>query len=597
MDITPFLDLRIAPRAVFDALPERKSRVRFMVPTGSPGDWRSVTWGAFAAEIRELSLFLSTVLKTGDRAAIYAPNRVEWASAALAIQAAAGVMVPIYPASTPEQVGYVAGHSDARVIFVDTPALLGRLFAAWDALGAVERIVVLDDAIDAARVHESLAKKGGPVPPFHEVERKVLAISRARAIGADKDREDPMAFERTMNAVSLDQPGVMLYTSGTSGNPKGVPLTHRNVAVNGLDWLKCNAPLLEEGAVDILWLPMSHIFGFGEMCLGNSLGWTSYLADPATCLAKLPEVRPSVFFSVPSHWEKLAVQAMHEPTPDARVKKYKEVTGGKLRFCLSGGAGLKREVKDFFYSCGLLLVEGYGLTETSPTLTLNRPDAFRFDSVGKPLPSVELRLAEDGEILAKGPNVFGGYHKDPEATREAFTPDGWFKTGDIGRFTEDGFLQIVDRKKDILVTAGGKNVPPANIELRFRDDPLLAHVVVYGDSKKYLVAGVWLNEEAVQPHLAGIPAEGVAAAKRALVQKRIDQVNSELASYETIKKFAIVSEPLTVEAELLTPSLKIRRKKIYERFRDVFEGLYDEGARPADAAEGTKNVNGAGASA
>ncbi|MBX3203670.1 MAG: long-chain fatty acid--CoA ligase [Labilithrix sp.] len=576
MDVTPFLEPRIAPRAVFDALAERKTRVRFMVPVPGSNDWRGVTWGAFADEIRELALFLTTVTKSGDRAAVYAPNRVEWASASLAIQAAGGVMVPVYPASTADQLAYVASHSDAKVIFVDTPALLGRVLEAWSALGAVQRIVLLDDGLDAARVHESLRKKGVAVPAFEEVAKKLISISAAREIGAAKDREDPKAFERTMHGVSMDQYGVMLYTSGTSGNPKGVPLTHHNVAANGSDWLKCLAPLLDEGAVDILWLPMSHIFGFGEMCIGNALGWTSYLSDPATCLNRLPEVKPTVFFSVPSHWEKLAVQAMHEPTPEARLAKYKATTGGRLRFCLSGGAGLKREVKDFFYACGLLLVEGYGLTETAPTLTMNRPEAFRFDSVGKAFPSVELRLAEDGEILARGPNVFSGYHKDPDATREAFTDDGWFKTGDVGRFTEDGFLQIIDRKKDILVTAGGKNVPPANIELRFRDDPFLANVVVYGEAKKFLVAGVWLNEEAVAGQLGDVAAEGRDAARRALVQKRIDQVNTQLASYETIKKFAIIGEPLTVEAELLTPSLKIRRKKVYERFRDLFEGLYED---------------------
>ena len=581
MDITPFLELRIAPRAVFDSLEERRTRVRFMVPAPKgEGDWRAVTWGAFADEIREIALFLSTVIKNGERCAIYAPNRVEWASAALAIQAASGVMVPVYPASTADQLAYVVSHSDTKVLFVDTPALLARVFEAHEGLANVERIVLLDSSLDAARVHASLREKGkANLVGFEAMERKIVSLTRAREIGAAKDKEDPKAFERTMNAVSLDQPGLMLYTSGTSGNPKGVPLTHRNVAMNGLDWLKCNAPLLDEGGVDVLWLPMSHIFGLGEMCLGNSLGWTSYLSDPGTCLARLPEVKPSVFMSVPSHWEKLAVQAMHEPTPEARLEKFKETTGGKLKFCLSGGAGLKREVKDFFYACGVLLIEGYGLTETSPTLTLNRPDAFRFDSVGKPLPTVELRLAEDGEILARGPNVFGGYHKDPEATREAFTDDGWFKTGDIGRFTDDGFLQIVDRKKDILVTAGGKNVPPANIELRFRDDPLIANVVVYGDAKKFLVAGVWLVEDAVNAALGDIAPEAREAARRALVQKRIDQVNTELASYETIKKFSIIDEPLTVEGELLTASLKVRRKKVYDRFRDVFEGMYDE-ARP-----------------
>lgn len=594
MDVTPYLELKIAPRAVFDALDERKTRVRFMVPVPGTNDWRGVTWGAFADEIRELALFLTTVTKSGDRAAIYAPNRVEWASASLAIQAAGGVMVPIYPASTAEQLAYVASHSDAKVIFVDTPALLGRVLEAWSALGAVQRVVLLDDGLDAARVHESLRKKGTAVPSFEEVAKKVVTIAAAREIGAAKDREDPKAFERTMSAVSMDQFGVMLYTSGTSGNPKGVPLTHKNVASNGSDWLKCLAPLLDEGAVDILWLPMSHIFGFGEMCIGNALGWTTYLSDPATCLGRLPEVKPTVFFSVPSHWEKLAIQSMHEPTPEARLEKYKATTGGRLRFCLSGGAGLKREVKDFFYACGLLLVEGYGLTETSPTLTMNRPEAFRFDSVGKAFPSVELRLAEDGEILARGPNVFAGYHKDPDATREAFTDDGWFKTGDVGRFTEDGFLQIIDRKKDILVTAGGKNVPPANIELRFRDDPFISNVVVYGEAKKFLVAGVWLNEEAVDAQVAEVAAEGRDAAKRALVQKRIDQVNTQLASYETIKKFAIIGDPLTVEAELLTPSLKIRRKKVYDRFHALFEGLYeDTRGAPADGGKGGAPAAGA----
>jgi long-chain acyl-CoA synthetase len=598
MDITPFHDLKIAPCAVFDALDVRANQARFMVPTEEPNEFRKVTWQEFADEIRELALFLTTRTHGGDRAAIYAPNRVEWASAALAIQAAAGVMVPVYPASTAEQLAYVASHSDAKVLFVDTPALLGRIFEAWSSLTGVSTIVLLDSALDAATIHGSMRAKGVTVPAWQSVASKVVTIAEARAIGAAKHREDPKAFERTMHAVTLDQISVMLYTSGTSGNPKGVPLTHRNVAVNALDWMKCNAPLLDAGAVDILWLPMSHIFGFGEMCLGNSLGWTSYLSDPASCLARLPEIKPTVFFSVPSHWEKLAVQAMHEPTAEARLAKFTATTGGKLRFCLSGGAGLKREVKDFFYACGLVLIEGYGLTETSPTLTLNRPDAFRFDSVGKALPSVELRLAEDGEILARGANVFSGYHKDPDATREAFTEDGWFKTGDIGRFTEDGFLQIIDRKKDILVTAGGKNVPPANIELRFRDDPAIAHVVVYGEAKKFLVAGVWLNEEVVDTSLetSGVPAEGREAAKRALVQKRIDAVNAVLASYETIKKFAIIADPLTVEAELLTPSLKIRRKKIYDRFRDIFEGLYED-TRQAANTPGKNGTNGTSAQA
>jgi long-chain acyl-CoA synthetase len=280
---------------------------------------------------------------------------------------------------------------------------------------------------------------------------------------------------------------------------------------------------------------------------------------------------------VPAYWEKLAQAALAEPVRERRRQRLEEVTGGRLRFCLSGGAGLKREVKEAFYEAGHVILEGYGLSETSPSLTLNRPKDFRFDTVGKPLPSVELRLAEDGEILAKGPNVFSGYHKDPEATRESFTDDGWFKTGDVGRFTPDGFLQIIDRKKEILVTAGGKNVPPANIELRFADDPLFSHVVVYGDGKKYLVAGVWLDAEAVDAKLAEL---GVGQGERRdaverLVAEAIERANAELARFEQIKRFRIFDTPLTVAGGLLTSTLKVRRKKVWEAFAQDFEALYE----------------------
>ena len=597
MDVTAgtYLELRIAPRAVFDALVERASRVRFLVERKRDGvrDWEAVTWGGFARQIRTLACLLAgpgpqggaeALVRSGDRAAVFAPNRVEWMSAALAIQAAGGVIVPVYPSNTAEQARYVLSHSDARVVFVDTAPLLARLLEAWDGLGGVRAIVLLDDGLDAAKVLDDLRSKGRSVPPLDEVRRRLLSWSAAMELGAARDAADPAAFERRMRAVSLDQPGMMLYTSGTSGNPKGVPLTHRNVAVNGLDWLKSNAPLLEEGDVDLLWLPMSHIFGFGEACLGNTLGFTSYLTDPASVVGLLPEVRPTVFMSVPSVWEKLATTAA-DGSGDASGR-LRALCGGRLRFCLSGGAGLKREVKERFWAAGMLIVEGYGLTETSPTLTLNRPDAFRFDSVGKPLPSVELRLAEDGEILARGPSVFGGYHKDTAASREAFTDDGWFKTGDVGRFTDDGFLQIVDRKKDILVTAGGKNVPPANIELRFRDDPFVAHVVVYGEGKRYLTAGVWLNDAVVDAHLAaaGVLPEARAEAARALVQQRVDRVNAELASYETIKRFAIVETPLTIADGFLTPTLKVRRKRVYEVFGPRLEALYEAATdKPATA--------------
>jgi long-chain acyl-CoA synthetase len=328
-----------------------------------------------------------------------------------------------------------------------------------------------------------------------------------------------------------------------------------------------------EDGVDLLWLPMSHIFGYGEACLGNALGFVSYLGDASRVVELLPQVRPSVFMSVPAYWEKLASLAMAAPAEDHRAALH-AVTGGRLAFALSGGAGLPRAVKELFHASGVLIVEGYGLTETSPTLTINRPDAFRFDSVGKPLPSVELRLADDGEILARGPSVFSGYHRDPEATRAAFTDDGWFCTGDVGRFTDDGFLQIVDRKKEILVTAGGKNVPPANIEGQFGGEPLVKHAIVYGDGKKFLVAGLWLDDEAVDAQFGTLPADARGPAIMAALQAAVDRVNGRLARFEQIKRFRAMDRPLTVAGGLLTSTLKVRRRQVYEAFRGQFEELY-----------------------
>ncbi len=575
MDVTPYLELSIAPRAVFDHLKERATRPRFMVRDGE--DWRAVTWQSYASQIRNVALFLSGVgLELGDRAAIYGHNSVAWMSAALGIQAAGGVMVPIYPASTPSQAGYISAHSDAKVLFVDGADLLDNVLSRWGDHAGVGRIVLLDDTVDVAQVLRRVRERHPDAPSIAAVEERLVTYARALALGAGRDAEDPGRFDALLDAISLEMPGLMLYTSGTTGDPKGVPLTHANVGVNGRDWLVNNAALLEDNAVDLLWLPMSHIFGFGEACAGNLLGFTTYLSDPKDVLTELPKVRPSVFMSVPAYWEKLARMAMEEGDRDARRKRLAELTGGRLRFCLSGGAGLKREVKELFYSSGVLLIEGYGLTECSPTLTLNRPDAFRFDAVGKPLPSVELRLADDGEILAKGPNVFAGYHKNPAATAEAFTADGWFKTGDVGRFTEDGFLQIVDRKKEILVTAGGKNIPPANIEQRFADDPIFSHVVVFGDGKSYLVAGVWLNPEAVDTQLEamGVADRERAATIEALVAASMERVNADLARYETIKRWRIMDTPLTIARGLLTSTLKIRRKRIYEAFGDELEALY-----------------------
>jgi long-chain acyl-CoA synthetase len=512
MDVSAILEILPAPHAVFARLATHRDRPRFQVRDAT-GVWQPVTWGEFATQIRGVARWLiEHDLAPGERIAIYANNSVAWASTALGTQTAGAVFVPIYPASTPEQVAYILDHAEIKYVFVAGAGLAAKV-------GTGRTVIDLADMTWATEA-------------------------------ALRDAAAPALVDARLAAIDLDQPAEMLYTSGTSGNPKGVPLTHRNVGRNGADWLESNAPLLAEDDLDLLWLPMSHIFGWGELCAGNLLAWETYLASPADVLELLPVIKPHVFMSVPAYWEKLARAIA--------TSNLERATGGRLRFCLSGGAGLKVEIKQQLYAVGLLVIEGYGLTETSPTLTLNRPEAFRFDSVGKPFPSLELKLDTDGEILARGENVFSGYFKDPAATAAAFTDDGWFRTGDVGRWTDDGFLQIIDRKKDILVTAGGKNVPPANIEARFVDDPVIERVVVYGDARAYLVAAVWVRPEAAQGDVAA----------------RIDAINAELARHETIKRHFISELPLTVEDGLLTSSLKLRRKAVYERLRERFENMY-----------------------
>ena len=522
MDVSTITKIQPAPCAVFDRLATHRERPRFQVRDAT-GAWSPVTWGAFAAEIRGVARWLAERgVKPGEHVAIFAQNSVAWASAAFGAQTAGAVFVPIYPASTADQVAYILEHAEIRVAFVAGADLTVKLELARARCTRPPDVA----ALDSATWRDAIAR----------------------------DRAEPQLVDARLAALELDAPGMMLYTSGTSGNPKGVPLTHRNVGQNGADWLECNGPIAREGDRDLLWLPMSHIFGYGEVCAGNLLGWETYLASPADVMDLMPSVAPHVFMSVPAYWEKLARLIAERGVERA--------TGGNLRFCLSGGAGLKVEIKEQLHARGLLVIEGYGLTETSPTLTLNRPGAFRFDTVGKPLPTVEVKLDDDGEILARGANVFSGYFKDPDATAAAFTPDGWFRTGDVGRWTADGFLQIIDRKKDILVTAGGKNIPPANVEAQFVDDPVVERVVVYGDARPYLVAAVWLRP--------GVPA----GERAALAQQSVDAVNAKLARYESIKRHFIVEQPLTVEDGTLTASLKLRRKAVYERLRAHFEALY-----------------------
>lgn len=574
MDVEALLEIKPAPATLLDRAASRGAQPRYMLPTDE-GGWKPVTWAEHAEAVREVAAALiERGLSSTQRVAVFSGNSPEWIEAALGSQAAGLVVVPIYPASTAEQASYVLEHSDARALFVGGEALVRRTLQAWEGLEGVASIVVLDGT-SVTEVLGEMRDDGERVPSAQWVQRRFVHIHQLREQGRAVLLARPTVVAERLASIELEDPALMLYTSGTTGRPKGVPLTQQNIGVNARDWIVNNGPALPEDGVDVLWLPMSHIFGFGEACLGNNLGFTSYLCSPKQVMDVLPKVRPTVFMSVPAYWEKLAGTSIGIEDDTRAAQSLSEVTGGRLRFCLSGGAGLSIPVKEHYKRCGVVIIEGYGLTECSPTLTLNRPGDYRFDSVGKPLPSVELELAPDGEILARGPSVFGGYHKDPGATAAAFDDNGWFKTGDIGRWTEDGFLQIIDRKKEILVTAGGKNVPPANIERLFASDPLFAHVIVYGDGRKYLVAGVWLDSEVLTERLAAVgAASDDVGARESLVQAAVDAANARLARFEQIKRFRVMERPLSVEDGLLTSTLKVRRKHIYKAFSAAFEGLY-----------------------
>jgi long-chain acyl-CoA synthetase len=360
-------------------------------------------------------------------------------------------------------------------------------------------------------------------------------------------------------------------------------LTNYNLTQYTADWLAVLGGLMPETKVDLLWLPTSHIFGWGELGLGNLLNFTTYFTTPYEALKVMPQVKPTVFFSVPAYWESLYIQSVSASTDkNAQIEKLRQLTGGRLKFCLSGGAGLKREAKTFFYEAGLLIIEGYGLTECSPTLTMNRGDDFDFDTVGKAFPSVQLKIASDGELLAKGPNVFQGYYKNPEATQETFDSEGWFKTGDLVELTNKGFYKIRGRKKDIIVTSGGKNIAPLSIEAIFINNPYIEHIVLYGNERKYLTALVTLREQTASAYAKNlnIPFDSFSELIERkeiiqLVHDQIEQANLRLASFETVKRFFIYDGHLTVEDDFLTPSLKLKRKNVHERFKERFEALYE----------------------
>jgi long-chain acyl-CoA synthetase len=569
------------------------------------GIWQTRTWREVGEIVRELAIGLIALgRQKGDAVALLSASRAEWVQADFAIFSAGCITVPVYPSYPPDLVAYVINDSGARTVFVEDAAQLAKVLEARERIPHLEHIVVMSG-------YEA------PQPP-----KAVLTWETLRRTGRDHaEAHKSTLAERVGNARPEDVASIV-YTSGTTGPPKGVVQTHGN-HVAALAASREATPVME-GWVHLLFLPLAHSFARLESFLGVAHGLTTAFAENLDKLRdNLPEVRPHFICSVPRVFEKVYAgvlataqagsptkrkvfqwavgvgrdvsrhQQRGQPVPTGLEIKRKIAhalvfsklharLGGRLQWAVSGGAPLARDIAEFFHAAGILLLEGYGLTETCPALTFNRPDRFKFGSVGQALPGVTLKIAPDGEILARGANVATrGYYKQPEATREVFEADGWFHTGDIGRIDEDGFLFITDRKKDLIVTAGGMNIAPQNIENLLKADPFISQVMVHGDRRPYPVALITLNAEELgkfareQGVLTTDPAALVRHPKIVeRVARTVEEKNTNLQSYAKIKKFSILPDDFTLEGGELTPTLKVKRKVVSEKYKKELEGLY-----------------------
>ncbi len=536
-------------------------------------------------------------IERGEAAAILSANRPEWAFADYACLCAGVRDVPIYPSLTAPQIAYILRDSGARAVFAEDEVQLKKLMEFRDQCPELRHIIVFD--------------------PPGEVPEGAMAwhdFVRLDPIGLSDE-----AFREEALAARPESVATILYTSGTTGNPKGVLLTHANIGSN----VRVCRTLLDVSDTDstLSFLPLSHVFQRMADYLFFSVGCSiAYARDMTTVAEDLKIVRPTVVASVPRLYERVynavtgatgvkgllvswavsvglahadAVLAGRTPGWWTRVRKslaHKLVfsklqagVGGRLRFFVSGGAPLSPGINKFFFAAGLQILEGYGLTETSPVTNLNTFENFRIGTVGKPVPGTEIRIASDGEICIRGPQVMKGYFNRPEATAEAIDEEGWFKTGDIGEIDEDGFLRITDRKKDIIVTAGGKNIAPQPIENRVKLDPYIEQAVMVGDRRSFpslLVVPDFeqLNQWAAASGVdSSDPSELLRDARcQEFLGGRVKETLAGLASFETPKKAAFLAATFTIEDGTLTPTQKVRRRNVEERYGALIDSLYDE---------------------
>jgi long-chain acyl-CoA synthetase len=531
----------------------------------------------------------------GDRVAILALTSADWTLVDYGALCAGAVVTPIYHTNSPEECAYVLAHSEARLVFCDDAEQADKIRRVRDRCPQLEHIVLLHGAAADAITLRELCARGAELPP------EAVALRLA--------------------GVEPDDLASLVYTSGTTGPPKGCMLTHANL----LATTRMYVERLQLGEMHTLYqfLPLAHVLARVAQAVALSAGariayWSG---DSTKIVDELSELAPTHFPAVPRIYEKVhgavmgKVQDGPAPTrilfawalrqgtrgrraaregrslgPLGRLEyrladrlvlgKVRDLFGSELQIALVGAAPIGRELLEFFDACGVLVLEGYGLTETCAASTLNTADGVRFGSVGRPLPGTEVSVAQDGELLIRGPHVFTGYYKDPAATAQTLTDDGWLRTGDLGQVSRDGFVSVTGRKKDLIITSSGKNITPVNIENALRESRFITEAIVFGDNRPYLVAALTLDRDEAGRIAHGPGGESDIATLAedphvgAAVQKEVDAVNANLARIEQVKRFAILDHDLTQAGGELTPTLKVKRATVYEKYADVFAALY-----------------------
>jgi long-chain acyl-CoA synthetase len=565
------------------------------------GKWQPISHATILERVRRIALGLSAIgVSRGDRVAILSENRPEWALADYACLTAGFADVPIYATLPAEQIPYLLEDSGAVAIFVSTPAQAAKIASVRSRCPWLKTVIAFDEAArhDAGMTLRDLEARGSALD----------TVERAAE------------YERAAMAVGPDELATIIYTSGTTGAPKGVMLTHDNIHSN-VEATRRVVPI--ENDIALSFLPLSHIFErMGDYWFFTTGTTIAYVDNFDLVPVAMSEVRPSIALSVPRLYEKMYARVLENALAGGAVKKriffwaravadrwadeklagrepgsllglryalaqrlvfskLKARTGGRMRYFVSGGAPLAPEINKFFYAAGLTILEGYGLTETSPVIGVNTPVNFRIGTIGKPIDGVEVKIAPDGEILTRGPHVMKGYFNKIEATSEAIDPEGWFHTGDIG-VIEDGFIRITDRKKDIIVTAGGKNIAPQPIENAVKTNKYVSQAVMIGDRRKFPVLLVVPNYEqlekwAKQKNLIWTDRSQLLAMPtiHAKVDKEVRSKLTGLAPFEMPKKIALLGSDFTVEGGELTPTLKVKRRVIEKNYKSLIDSLYD----------------------